>query len=104
MALLPIITYEYVPPGGDPSTPIKILGRQEYSPGDHSGRIDEYSIELPDGVLSALSDRQHNAQSKDHLLQKLAGWFEGETKNGVDASLKVVQADKIQFPRAPINR
>jgi hypothetical protein len=102
MSRIPIITYEYVPPDGDTGRPIRIFGLQEYSPGNHSGRVDAYMFKVPEGVLSHLPPEyqihsDHEVSSFTSVIRTLVSLFEGETEESVRNRLTVKSKDKVQF-------
>ncbi|MER8959307.1 hypothetical protein [Mesorhizobium sp. M0701] len=95
MAQIAVIKYEYAPPGREDGSKVTIMGLKEYSPGDHSGRVDEYLIEIPDGILSFTKWESDNWAG---VLANLKHWFDGETDEGLKERVTLVWADPVQFP------
>jgi hypothetical protein len=96
-APLIIITYEYVPPGGDPTRPIRINGVKEYSPGNHGPHVDAYLFEVPEGLTEGVPTKWKTENWRG-VLNNLAYWFAGETANGASKRLKCVYSSPLHFP------
>jgi hypothetical protein len=96
MSRIPIITFEFVPRGGDPGHPVKVHGLQEYSPGNHSGRVDAYLIKVPEQYRGDLPASEE-VYRWETVTSVLANWF-GENEEDVRTRLKRTYADKVQFP------
>ena len=94
---IPVITYEYVPPGGDPQRPIVISGVTTYRPGEHGKGAEAYVFRIPDGLVKGLPTEWETDNFRG-VLDNLANWFPGETKEGAEARLKLTYRDKVQFP------
>jgi hypothetical protein len=95
---MPVITYEYVPPGGDPDSPIVIRGVKEYSPGDHAKGADAYVIEVPEGLVAGVPNGWEVPDWRG-VLEHLVHWFPGETSEGAQKRLRRTYADPVQFPQ-----
>jgi hypothetical protein len=96
-APLIVITYEYVPQGGDPTRPIRINGVKESSTGDRGRHVDAYLFDIPEGLTEGVPTKW---ETEDWLgvLNNLAQWFPGETPNGASKRLKRVYSDPVHFP------
>jgi hypothetical protein len=53
--MMPNQRYRFVPPGGDHTSPILIVGLQDYSPGQQH-KVDVWRFEVPAAYQDALPD------------------------------------------------
>jgi hypothetical protein len=86
-ALIPVIRYAYVP-SRMPALSFKIRGLQDYSPGVHTGRVEVFAYELPDGVLPEIARRKWESSDLEGVVANLAHWF-GDTVEGAKERLKL---------------
>lgn len=97
--MIPVIEYEYVPPGGVAANPVRINGFKKYSPGDHDPRVDFYSVRLPDSLQP---DKREGwrFETFDDVVASITHWFGhlGETEASVRAKIDLTYRDEIQFP------
>ena len=68
--------FEFVPTGGDPHKPIRIIGFHDYSP-RHSRKVDLWRFELPNGVQPAALNGME-AETWGAVLRILRSWFPNE--------------------------
>lgn len=94
MMNVPVIRYEYVPPGGDPDRPIKIEGRKRYRPGDHGKGADVYVFDIPQGMVEGMTTWE--VSDWQGVLDNLAHWF-GDAE--AQSRLKQTYVDLVQFPQ-----
>lgn len=71
--LIPNQTYQFVPPEGDTTKPIKIDGLQEYSP-EQSRKVDVWAFTVPDAYASKLQDGTE-CRSYGEVIRTLAAAF-----------------------------
>ena len=70
-------SYQFVPPGGDPANPIRILGLQEYSPGQ-SRKTDVWLLKVPEAYRHAIPDGTE-CESYGAVLRFIARiYFDGD--------------------------
>ena len=91
---IPIRTYHYVPPGGVPAQPITIYAMQEYSPNKHDSDADTYLFKIPNELRADLP-QETETQTWGGVLRALASWFEGETEEGANSRLILIDRDPV---------
>ena len=97
--MIPIIRYEYVPPGTVAADPVRIIGFKRYSPGDHGPRVDTYSVMLPE-PLRPDHREVWRFENFDDVVASIVQWFGhlGETEESVRGKLHPVYRDRVHFP------
>lgn len=78
-------SHEITVPGGDPARPVKLLGMQDYSPGQ-TRKVDEWHVQVPDDLLARWGNH-HFFGSYKAACEAIATVFFGGDEAALEANM-----------------